>query len=76
MPDYTLPDGSLQRIAEAELANVHGLMAAHLASHDVQWLGQILAGCPDCVSIQAHLERCERQVELLSSCEAETEALW
>lgn len=63
--------------AEAELANTRRLIAEHLgcqAPRDEP--GSLSGACRECRSLAVHLARCEHQVALLASGEADTEALW
>jgi hypothetical protein len=63
MPD----DPAILRAAERDLGEARRLLGEHaLACTD--------PGCGDCVSLTAHVHRCERQVRLLPR--AETEALF
>jgi hypothetical protein len=57
------------RAAEHDLGEARRLLGEHaLACTD--------RGCGDCVSLTAHVHRCERQVGLLKADELQPEALW
>ena len=77
MSDQTAPSDPLQRIATAERDHTRQLVAAHLKVCQAPRTepGALEGSCPECKSLAIHLDRCERQVQLLGT-EAETESLW
>ncbi len=65
--------------AEAELANVKRRITEHLAVCNAQRSSEataLVGWCDTCKSLANHRYRCEEQVRLLASEEAETEALF
>ena len=76
--EVTEPDRILTA-AEAELANTRRLIAGHLAVCDARRSSEataLVGWCDTCRSLAVHRGRCEDQVRLLASEEAETEALF